>query len=103
MNSVRVAESIRIAIGLMTYMDEIGILFTGDAVWALGGLKPEKGTTMATSLDQVEKFISYGQKVLADRESCDNRSVAPAIEGVKVVGAKEAIDAISKAKHVVTM
>lgn len=103
MNSVRAAEAVRLSMGLMTYLDEIGILFTGDAVWAVAGLKPESGTVMADSLGQLEKFLSYGQEVLADGFSCKTRSVTPVLEGIETVDRKKAADIINNAKYVITI
>lgn len=103
MNSVRAAEGIRISLGLLTYMDDVGILFTGDGVWTLNGLKPEKGGVMAASLDQLEKFIQMEQRVLVDSESCAKRAVKPGMEGIEMVDSDSARKAVRETKHLVTI
>tara|TARA_B100000315_G_scaffold112693_1_gene103320 strand:+ start:18007 stop:18321 length:315 start_codon:yes stop_codon:yes gene_type:complete len=103
MNSVRAAEGIRIALGLITYIDEIAILFTGNGVWTFNGLKPEKGSTMANSLEQIGTFLEMEQRVLVDKESCEKRSIVPKMEGVEVISTDDARKAIRNTKHIVTI
>ena len=103
MNSVRAAEGIRVALGLITYIDEIGVLFTGDGVWTFNGLKPEAGSAMANSLEQIGTLLEMEQKVFVDKESCEERAIQPQIEGVEVISTNDARKAVRNSKHIVTI
>jgi sulfur relay (sulfurtransferase) DsrF/TusC family protein len=88
LGTLRVAEALRMSVGLTLRDDAVQVLFVGDGVYALLQTAPEK-VAMPDYIRHIETIKQLGHRILAERESLDERGIDQPTHGAEVISRSE--------------
>ena len=84
LGTLRVAEALRMSVGLTLRDDAVQVLFVGDGVYALLQTAPEK-VAMPDYIKHMETIKQLGHRIFAERQSLEARGIDGTAFDVEVV------------------
>lgn len=88
LKTLRVAEALRMGVGLTLYGDAVQILFVGDGVYALLQTEPNK-VAMPEYTRHIETLKQLGHRIYAERESLEERGLDRMPHEAEIISRKE--------------
>lgn len=100
LKTLRVAEALRMSVGLTLCNDAVQAVFIGDGVYALLATEPSHAG-MPEYSRHIETLKQLGHKLFAERESLDERGLEKIAHDVAVVPRSEIAQLLLKSDGVI--
>lgn len=100
LKTLRVAEALRMSVGLTLCDDTVQVLFVGDGVYTLLQTDPTH-VGLPEYSRHVEALQELGHKLFAERESLDERGLEKTVYETEIISGVEAARLISESDFVI--